>query len=107
MTELDDDRMPADQLSYVTVTALEALASSTDNPNTARLATVFAWHMRATSMPFPKVLEFPNLASLVAAALDSYTAHEYLLHLAAQKAQAKLAATLEDYDPVETKFKPY
>lgn len=107
LTELDEDRMPTDKLSYVAVTAMEAWAATTDNLNTARLATVFAWHIRATSMPFPKLLEAPYLANMVAAALDRYTARDYLVYADAREAQSQLAATLEDYDPIETNFVPH
>jgi hypothetical protein len=107
LLELDDDRMPADGLSYSAVMALEDLAANSEDPNVVMFASLYALHVRAIGMNCSELCQVPYLARMVASALDTWTCYEYLMYVDALRAQTMLAATLENYVPIKTKFRPY
>ena len=107
-TLVDPYVMPPDSRSAAAVMALEDLARSTSDPNTALFATLFALDMCANDTDFEDVLQgCGNRAALVATALDQFVVRDPMLRETAYDAQEALAEELPSYKPQWCSYEPY
>lgn len=104
---VDNDFIPSDRLTHISVMALDDLVSNEDtNDNTRMFASLYAMHLRAENLSFEEVLKFTPAASMIAVALDVWVVRDPYLTDDTMEAM-EILSTIFDFVEPKLNYEPF